>query len=177
LVGAVGHRQRSIRGSPRIGGLMHLGRIDVGELDRVVAGHPATVPAKLAALSSCNVPVLPRGGGSGQQAAPHHWLELGLENWMLGPRYAQLLLEITPNFIVGGGDASRGMAVMTDEERMGPFERPSRVKALLKQLRDDNPDWPPDDVMREWKKLVLQDESLEQEVAELAFEHMWRTAL
>ena len=65
---------------------------------------------------------------------------------------------------------------MIDEARMGPFERSSRVKALLKQLRDDNPDWTPDEVMREWKRLVLQDESLEQEIAELAFEHMWRTA-
>jgi len=60
---------------------------------------------------------------------------------------------------------------MIDEARMGPFERPSRVKALLKQLRDDNADWTPDNVMREWKRLVLQDESLEQEIAELAFEH------
>ena len=65
---------------------------------------------------------------------------------------------------------------MIDEARMGPFERPSRVKTLLKQLRDDNPDWTPDEVMREWKRLMLHDESLEQEIAELAFEHMWRTA-
>jgi hypothetical protein len=51
---------------------------------------------------------------------------------------------------------------MTDET-MSPAAR------LLKQIRDDNPDWTFDEVFEAWNERVLQDENLKE-----AFKDMWQ---
>jgi hypothetical protein len=50
----------------------------------------------------------------------------------------------------------------------------SRAKALLRQLKDENPRWSQKKLFEEWRRLVHEDETLEEEIRCAAFDDLWQ---
>ena len=62
---------------------------------------------------------------------------------------------------------------MTNDEKTGAFKS-GRARALLRQLKDENPNWTKEKIFQEWRRMVHQDESFQKEVLDEAFADMWQ---
>jgi hypothetical protein len=52
------------------------------------------------------------------------------------------------------------------------WQKESHAKELLRELKEDHPDWTTDELFREWWHLVQSDESLKEEVLNLTIENV-----